>query len=156
MDPGQFVDTLAERLRCDGAELVEGARVTAVREDADRVEVRTTAGTYQADAVVIAAGVWYREVCASLGVRIEMAAGKGYGFSVSAAAVPKRLVHLGSAKAVPAPLGKGCGSPGRWSSTVTRTASGRAAFRRWWRLPGRICRVPTGSDRSRSGWGRAR
>ncbi|MFC8089254.1 FAD-dependent oxidoreductase [Streptomyces sp. NPDC057301] len=75
VDPGQFVDTLAERLRRDGAELVEGARVTAVGEDADRVEVRTAAGTYTADAVVIAAGVWSRDVCASLGVRIEMAAG---------------------------------------------------------------------------------
>lgn len=107
VDPGQFVDTLAERLRRDGAELVEGARVTAVREDADRVEARTTAGTYRADAVVIAAGVLSREVCASLGVRIEMAAGKGYSFSVPAESVPKRLVHLGSAKAVLAPLGKG-------------------------------------------------
>ncbi|MFF6978167.1 NAD(P)/FAD-dependent oxidoreductase [Streptomyces sp. NPDC008343] len=57
--------------------------------------------------VVIAAGVWSREVCASLGVRIEMAAGKGYSFSVPAESVPKRLVHPCSAKAVPAPLGKG-------------------------------------------------
>ncbi|MFD4976542.1 NAD(P)/FAD-dependent oxidoreductase [Streptomyces sp. NPDC058424] len=32
LDPGQFVDALAGRLRRGGAELVEGARVTAVRE----------------------------------------------------------------------------------------------------------------------------
>lgn len=107
VDPGQFVDTLAERLRRDGAELVEGARVTAVRDGAERVEVRTTAGTYQADSVVIAAGVWSREVCASLGVRVEVAAGKGYSFSVPAESLPRRLVHLGSARAVLAPLGKG-------------------------------------------------
>lgn len=73
-------------LRRDGAELVEGTRVTAVREDADRVEVRTVAGPYQARAVVIAAGVRSREVCASLGVRIEMAAGKGYSFPVPSGA----------------------------------------------------------------------
>ncbi|MBT2674873.1 FAD-dependent oxidoreductase [Streptomyces sp. ISL-14] len=107
VDPGQLMDTLAERLRRDGAELVEGARVTAVRDGAGRVEVRTSAGTCQADAVVIAAGVWSRQVCASLGVRIDVATGKGYSFSVPAESLPRRLVHLGSAKAVPAPLGKG-------------------------------------------------
>ncbi|MCT9076638.1 NAD(P)/FAD-dependent oxidoreductase [Streptomyces fulvoviolaceus] len=106
LDPGQFVDTLAERLRRDGAELVEGARVTGVREDGRGVQVRTSAGTYGADAVVIAAGVWSREVCRSLGVRIDLAPGKGYSFSVPAEPLPRRLVHLGSAKAVLTPLGK--------------------------------------------------
>ncbi|MFB6959234.1 NAD(P)/FAD-dependent oxidoreductase [Streptomyces sp. NPDC056309] len=106
LDPGQFVDALAGRLRRDGAELVEGARVTAVRESPGGVEVRTTAGTYDADAVVIAAGVWSWEVCRSLGVRIALAPGKGYSFSVPAEPLPRRLVHLGTAKAVLTPLGK--------------------------------------------------
>ena len=106
LDPGQFVDTLAERLRRDGAELVEGARVTAVHEAPGRVEVRTTAGTYSADTVVVAAGVRSRELCRSLGVRIDLAAGKGYSFSVPAEPLPRRLVHLGTAKAVLTPLGK--------------------------------------------------
>nr|WP_275424783.1 FAD-dependent oxidoreductase [Streptomyces sp. SID13726] len=107
LDPGQFVDTLTERLRRDGAELVEGARVTAVRDDGGRAEVRTTAGTYTADTVVLAAGVWSRELCRSLGVRIDLAAGKGYSFSVPTDRLPSRLVHLGAAKAVLTPLGKG-------------------------------------------------
>lgn len=81
--------------------------MTAVRDGAGRVEARTTAGTYQADAVVIAAGVWSRRLSASLGLRIELAAGKGYSFSVPVESLPRRLVHLGSAKAVLAPLGKG-------------------------------------------------
>jgi D-amino-acid dehydrogenase len=108
LDPGRFVDSLAERLRRDGAELVEGARVTAVREGAGRVEVRTTAGTYGADQVVVAAGVWSREICRSLGVDIDLAPGKGYSFSVPADPLPRRLVHLGSAKAVLTPMGRGC------------------------------------------------
>ncbi|MEU6572438.1 FAD-binding oxidoreductase [Streptomyces sp. NPDC046805] len=107
LDPGRFVDALAERLRRDGAELVEGARVTGVREEPGRVEVRTSAGTYGADAVVVAAGVWSREVCRSLGARLDLAAGKGYGFCVAADPLPRRLVHLGTAKAVLTPLGKG-------------------------------------------------
>ncbi|MEJ8671765.1 FAD-dependent oxidoreductase [Streptomyces sp. MS1.AVA.1] len=156
VDPGQFVGTLAERLRRDGAELVEGARVTAVREDADRIEARTTAGTYRADAVVIAAGVWSREVCASLGVRIEMAAGKGYSFSVPAESVPNAWSIWARRRRCWRRRARGCGSPGPWSSTGTWTGSDRAACRRWWRLACRICRAPTGSGGSRSGWGRAR
>ncbi|MEU9456078.1 FAD-dependent oxidoreductase [Streptomyces sp. NPDC048277] len=102
LDPGRFVDALADRLRRDGAELVEGARVTAVRDG----QVRTTAGTYTADVVVIAAGVWSRELCRPLGVRLDLAAGKGYSFSVPADPLPRRLIHLGTAKAVLTPLGK--------------------------------------------------
>ncbi|MEU9169648.1 FAD-binding oxidoreductase [Streptomyces sp. NPDC048420] len=58
------------------------------------MEVRTTAGTYAADTVVVAAGVWSRELCRSLGVRLDLAAGKGYSFSVHgvAAAVADRGV----------------------------------------------------------------
>ncbi|MDO0910424.1 FAD-dependent oxidoreductase [Streptomyces sp. DT2A-34] len=134
-----------------------GARVTAVWDGADGVEARTSAGTFHADAVVIGAGIWSRQVCASLGVRIDLAAGKGYSFSVPAESLPRRLVHLGSAKAVLAPLGKGVRVAGTMEfDRETRTASGRAAWRRWWRPRGRICRGPTGSGGSRSGWGRAR
>ncbi|MFE7270534.1 hypothetical protein [Streptomyces sp. NPDC057623] len=46
-------------------------------------------------------------MCASLGLRIEVAAGKGYNCSVPTGPPPRRLVHLGSAKEVPAPMGKG-------------------------------------------------
>ncbi|KPI11412.1 D-amino-acid dehydrogenase [Actinobacteria bacterium OK074] len=110
LDPGRFVDTLADRLRKDGADLVEGARVTGVRGGGTGpVEVRTTAGTYRADTVVVAAGVWSRELCRSLGVAVDLVPGKGYSFAVPDGAGPplRRLVHLGSAKAVLAPLGKG-------------------------------------------------
>ncbi|MEU6658746.1 FAD-dependent oxidoreductase [Streptomyces sp. NPDC046821] len=106
LDPARFVESLAQRLRADGATLVEGARVTAVRRAGGRTHVRTSAGTYSADVVVIAAGVWSREQLRGLGVDVDLVAGKGYSFAVPTDELPTRLVHLGSAKAVLTPLGK--------------------------------------------------
>ncbi len=40
---------------------------------------------------------------------------------------------------------RACGAPGRRSPTGTRTVSGRAAWRRWWRPRGRICRGRLGA-----------
>ncbi|GHI02948.1 hypothetical protein AQI88_02860 [Streptomyces cellostaticus] len=70
------MDPLADRLRRDGAELVEDARGIAVHDGPGRMEVRTTAGMYTATAA-LAAGAWSREVCRSLGVRLDLAPGKG-------------------------------------------------------------------------------
>jgi D-amino-acid dehydrogenase len=105
IDPSHFVDSLADRLRKDGVELVEGARVTAVRARGGRTEVRTTAGTWTADATVIAAGVWSRELCRGLGADVCLMPGKGYSLSVPADPLPSRLLHLGTAKVVLTPLG---------------------------------------------------
>jgi D-amino-acid dehydrogenase len=105
IDPSHFVDSLADRLRKDGVTLVEGARVTAVRSRAGRTEVRTTAGTWTADATVIAAGVWSRELCRGLGLDLALMPGKGYSFSVPADPLPSRLLHLGTAKVVLTRLG---------------------------------------------------
>lgn len=106
IDPSLFVDRLADRLRRSGTELVEGARVTGMKDHARLAEVRTTAGTYRADVAVIAAGVWSRELCRTLGVDVSLVPGKGYSFSVPADPLPTRLVHLGAAKVVLTPLGK--------------------------------------------------
>jgi D-amino-acid dehydrogenase len=56
--------------------------------------------------VVIAAGIWSRQLVRGLGVDIDLVAGKGYSFSVAAEPPPSRLVHLGAAKVVLTPMGK--------------------------------------------------
>ncbi|GAA2355542.1 hypothetical protein GCM10010376_93070 [Streptomyces violaceusniger] len=106
LDPSLFVDRLAERLRSDGVELVEGARVSSIVDRSGRTEVRTSAGTFRADTVVIAAGIGSRELARGLGKDIDLVAGKGYSFSVAAEPPPSRLVHLGAAKVVLTPMGK--------------------------------------------------
>lgn len=106
LDPSLFVDRLVDLLRRRGVELVEGARVTDVRDTGARGEVRTSAGAYTADAVVVAAGIRSRDLCRGIGADFDLVAGKGYSFSVAADPLPSRLVHLGSAKVVLTPMGK--------------------------------------------------
>ena len=106
IDPNRFVDGLVARLRADGVEIVEGARVTGLRERGGRVVIATSAGTVTADRAVIAAGVWSRAVCRSVGVDLGIVAGNGYSFAVPSARPPARLVHLGDAHVAVTPLDK--------------------------------------------------
>ncbi|SDZ17403.1 D-amino-acid dehydrogenase [Amycolatopsis xylanica] len=102
VDPSLFVDRLAAVLRADGVEIVEGARATAIQ----GARVKTSAGDFDAEHVVIAAGIWSRELCRSLGIAVDLFPGKGYSFSVDADPLPRRVVHLGDARVVLTPMGK--------------------------------------------------
>lgn len=106
VDPSLFVDRLGGVLRERGVEIVEGARATSLAESGGRTRVRTTAGDFVADAAVVAAGVWSRELCRQLGADIGLFPGKGYSFSVDADPMPRRTVHLGDARVVFTPMGK--------------------------------------------------
>jgi D-amino-acid dehydrogenase len=104
IDPGVFVDGLAERLRASGVTILEGARVTSVEDAGSRVVVHTTGGSVDGDAAVVAAGIWTRQVCRTLGLDLNIFPGKGYSFSVSAERQPRQLIHLGDAHVGVAPL----------------------------------------------------
>jgi D-amino-acid dehydrogenase len=106
IDPSLFVDRLAATLRERGVDIVEGARVTSIEERSGRTRVRTSAGDFLADTTVIAAGVWSRDLCRQLGVKMNLLPGKGYSFSVDADPLPQRVVHLGDARVVFTPMGK--------------------------------------------------
>ncbi|MGC7102387.1 NAD(P)/FAD-dependent oxidoreductase [Amycolatopsis lurida] len=106
VNPSLFVDRLVARLRSRGVEIVEGARVTGVSETIGGTRAHTTAGDFDADTAVIAAGVWSAELCRRLGVAVNLFPGKGYSFSVAADPMPGRLVHLGDARVVFTPMGK--------------------------------------------------
>jgi D-amino-acid dehydrogenase len=104
--PSLLVDQLTLALRAAGVRIVEGARVTSLRESARGVRVRSSVDDVDADAAVIAAGIWSRQLCRRLGVRLNLFAGKGYSFSVDADPLPSRLIHLGDARVVLSPMGK--------------------------------------------------
>jgi D-amino-acid dehydrogenase len=106
IDPNLFVDGLADRLRALGVAVVEGARVTAVEDAGSRVVVHTTSGSVDGDAAVVAAGIWTRPICRTLGLDLNIFPGKGYSFSVSAERQPRQLIHLGDAHVGVAPLDK--------------------------------------------------
>ncbi|MFV0319519.1 MAG: NAD(P)/FAD-dependent oxidoreductase [Microbacterium sp.] len=79
IEPGPFVEALADAVRARGGEIRAGATVTAV--DTGRV---TLAGGEQltADSVVIATGAWMPQLARPLGVRVRVQAGRGYSFTV--------------------------------------------------------------------------
>ena len=103
-DPSPFVDALAKALRDGGAEIVEGARVTAVGETASGVEVHSSGGRYRARAAVVAAGVWSEELCRAGGIALGMQPGKGYSFSVRPEAMPRRVLYFTQASVVATPV----------------------------------------------------
>jgi D-amino-acid dehydrogenase len=71
------------------------------------VRVHTVDGPVDADAAVVAAGVWSREVARGLGVDLDIFPGKGYSVALRLDRAPARLVHLGDAHVVVTPMAKG-------------------------------------------------
>jgi len=106
IDPSGFVDRLAGSLRGMGVEVVEGARVTRVREERGRVLVESGRGRFEGETAVVAAGAWSRELCRALGVRLSMQPGKGYSFSVRPRPMPRRVLNFPGAHVIVTPMGE--------------------------------------------------
>lgn len=107
LDPAVLVDGLAARLRARGVEIREGARVTAIDPGAGGVTVATTEGRVQADAVVLAAGVWSVALAATIGVRLPIFPGKGYSFTAPVTEEPKHPILLEEPHVALTPLAGG-------------------------------------------------
>lgn len=85
--------------------VIEGAGVTGFATQNGSVRAAVTeAGRHEADAFVLAPGVWLRDVAALLGVRIPVEAGKGYSFSIALETPPTHCVHLSEEKIAVSPL----------------------------------------------------
>jgi D-amino-acid dehydrogenase len=104
LDPSALVDSLAAHLRAVGVDVREGTRATAIAGAGSGAVVHTTAGAVEADAVVLASGIWSAALAATLGVRLPIVPGKGYSFNVPIAARPERLVALEGAHVHMAPI----------------------------------------------------
>ncbi len=107
INASSFVDSVARAIVDNGGRIVEGARVTAVRESSSGVVVHSSAGNHTADHAVVAAGIWSQDICRELGLRLGMQAGKGYSFSVGGNRMPQRLIYLNDAHAVATPIADG-------------------------------------------------
>jgi D-amino-acid dehydrogenase len=101
LDPSALVDRLATALRARGVEIREGARVTAIEPGA----ARTTVGRVEADAIVLASGIWSVPLAATIGVRLPIVVGKGYSFAVPFDKPPRHQINLESAHVVFGPQG---------------------------------------------------
>ncbi|WP_161555725.1 NAD(P)/FAD-dependent oxidoreductase [Mangrovicoccus ximenensis] len=62
---------------------MERAEVTGLARDCEGWKVTTSAGTHQAEKVVISAGAWSRALLAPLGLRLPLLAERGYHIEIS-------------------------------------------------------------------------
>ncbi|WP_433412328.1 NAD(P)/FAD-dependent oxidoreductase [Microtetraspora malaysiensis] len=107
VDPGAFVDALADALRAGGVVIHEGARVTRVVSSGREVRVESTVDTFAAGHVVIAAGAGSAELTGDLGFDLPIRPGKGYSFGIAPAAPLTRVLKLEEAHVGAVPLGAG-------------------------------------------------
>jgi len=107
LDPDEYVDALAVACLARGVKIESGERVNSFEVDSRGV-LRAAHGSrrWDADSFVIAAGAWSGQLFRSLGVRLPLQAGKGYGFDmVGSHQVGERGLYLSEAKVAITPLG---------------------------------------------------
>ena len=107
IDPSALVDGLVARLREDGVEIREGARVTTIGRNGASVRVQSTQGWVDADAAVLAAGVWTASLARTIGARVPIFPGKGYSFRVAIEQARRHLIDLEAAHVAVAPRADG-------------------------------------------------
>ncbi|MET4060728.1 D-amino-acid dehydrogenase [Arthrobacter sp. UYP6] len=84
IEPGPFVQALADSVRARGGSIVTGAEVRSLRHGPAGISVETyAAAPVTADVVVLATGAWLPRLAKPLGVRTSVQAGRGYSFSVA-------------------------------------------------------------------------
>lgn len=109
IDPGRYVEALAELVRARGGVVREGAEVRRLRHGPGGIAVDVLGDSpVLADAVVLAVGAWLPELTRGYGVRVPLRAGRGYSFTVgpggSTVEVP---VYFPRQRVVASPLADG-------------------------------------------------
>lgn len=87
INPGHYVDSLADAVRDRGGEIHSGAAVRTIRQGPGGYTAELFGGEpVRGDAVVIATGAWLPELARQYGVKVPLRAGRGYSFSVPVSA----------------------------------------------------------------------
>jgi D-amino-acid dehydrogenase len=106
--PETLTAGLAADLSRRGAVVQEGAAVHRLHPTGTGWRVETDGGTIGADAVVVAAGVWSRELLRGIGVDIPLEAAKGYSITARGHdPAPARPLYLTEAKVGASPFADG-------------------------------------------------
>ncbi|EMY34258.1 D-amino acid dehydrogenase (deaminating) [Arthrobacter crystallopoietes BAB-32] len=84
LEPGPFVEALADAVRSRGGSIISGAEVRGLRHGPGGIAVDSYGhDPLSADVVVLATGAWLPKLARPLGVRTQIQAGRGYSFSVA-------------------------------------------------------------------------
>jgi D-amino-acid dehydrogenase len=95
VNPQDVIVRLRDGLARLGAEILEGTELRDIDIDGARVTaLRTSAGRYECESVVLAAGAWLEPLGRLFGVRLPIEAGKGYSFEVRPRRMPRHALLL--------------------------------------------------------------
>ena len=108
INPGRFVNALADAVRTRGADIRTDVDVRDIRGPADGVRLQVAGGpALHADAVVIATGTWLGSLARHVGVRTIVQAGRGYSFTVQPEHMPVAPMYFPAQRVACTPLGDG-------------------------------------------------
>lgn len=83
INPGEYVQAIADAVVAGGGHVVAGANVRAFQHVREGIRVDLTAGEpLTADAVVVANGSWLPELTSGFGITVPVRAGRGYSFKL--------------------------------------------------------------------------
>jgi D-amino-acid dehydrogenase len=84
IEPGPFVQALADAVQARGGRIVTGSEVHSLRHGPQGIAVDSYGQEpVNADVVVLATGAWLPKLAKPLGVKTQIQAGRGYSFSVA-------------------------------------------------------------------------
>ena len=107
LNPAVFLKLLSDRVRAMGAEVLENTPVTEFESAGGKVKVvRTSAGAFEAEHVILAAGALSSSVARDLKLNIPIQPARGYSMTMSATkTMPSHALILGERRIAVSPMG---------------------------------------------------
>lgn len=107
LNPAVFLKLLSERVHAMGAEMLENTPVTGFESANGKItKVKTDAGDFEAEEIILAAGAFSPAVVRDLKINIPIQAARGYSLTMSATKVmPRHALILGERRVAVSPMG---------------------------------------------------
>ena len=107
LNPAMFLKLLSERVRAMGAEMYENTPVTGFESANGKIaKVKTNAGDFEAEQVILAAGAWTPSVARDLKLNIPIQPARGYSLTMSTIKqMPSHALILSERRVAVSPMG---------------------------------------------------
>jgi len=129
--PEALMQGLADRLREEGAQILEGREVVDLRTDPSGWTIATDAGDVRAEKVVVAAGLPSSKLLARFGVRVAVQPARGYSVTIAGKGTPPRhALYLAEAKLGLSPYADGVRVAGVFELGASRAEAPNGAGER--------------------------
>jgi len=107
LNPAVFLKLLSDRVRAMGAEMLENTPVTGFESANGKItKIKTSAGDFEAEQVVLAAGALTPSIARDLKLNIPIQPARGYSMTMSATkTMPSHALILGERRIAVSPMG---------------------------------------------------